>query len=111
MAWTNTPIKQGGIGKITYSLIADKNHSIGKDYGVMVKDSGIAYRGLFIIDSKQIIRQIIINDLKVVRSVDENVRLVKALQFTDEHGEVCPVGWDKKDDDTNVPEVEKSKAF
>merc|ERR1739848_554026 len=60
LAWTNTPTKQGGIGQITYPLIADKNHSIGKDYGVMVEDSGITYRGLFIIDGKQNVRQITI---------------------------------------------------
>ena len=74
-------------------LVSDLNHSIGKDYGVMVPDAGITYRGLFIIDDKQNVRQITINDLPVGRSVDEILRLVQAFQFTDKHGEVCPAGW------------------
>ena len=84
--------------------------SISKDYGVLDESSGIAFRGLFIIDGKGILRQITINDLPVGRSVDETIRLVQAFQFTDEHGEVCPVGWTpgKK---TIEPTVTSSKEF
>jgi len=66
---------------------------ISRDYGVLIEEKGIALRGLFIIDPQGILRQITINDLPVGRSVEETVRLVKAFQFTDKHGEVCPVNW------------------
>jgi len=93
LAWCETDRKKGGLGKMNIPLVSDLNHSIGKDFGVMVPDAGITYRGLFIIDDKQNVRQITINDLPVGRSVDEILRLVQAFQFTDKHGEVCPAGW------------------
>lgn len=74
-------------------LLADKTCDIAKRYGVLKEDEGIAFRGLFIIDGKQNLRQITINDLPVGRSVDETLRLIQAFKFTDEHGEVCPAGW------------------
>lgn len=89
LAWSNTPRKQGGIGKIEYPLLADLTKKISDDYGVLLEESGISLRGLFIIDPKQVVRQITINDLPVGRSVDETLRLIKAFQFTDKHGEVC----------------------
>uniref|UniRef100_A0A674EE97 thioredoxin-dependent peroxiredoxin n=1 Tax=Salmo trutta TaxID=8032 RepID=A0A674EE97_SALTR len=73
-------------------------------------DQGIAYRGLFVIDDKGILRQITINDLPVGRSVDETLRLVQAFQHTDKYGEVCPAGW-KPGRDTIVPDIQKSKEF
>ncbi|CAK8693028.1 unnamed protein product [Clavelina lepadiformis] len=109
-AWMNVPRKRGGIGSIPLPLIADKNMAISRDYGVLEEDSGVAYRGLFIIDDKGTLRQITINDMPVGRSVDETLRLVKALQFTDKHGEVCPAGW-KPGQDTIKPNLDGSKQF
>ncbi|XP_060711215.1 peroxiredoxin-2 [Hemiscyllium ocellatum] len=110
LAWTKTPRKQGGIGHMDIPLVADLTQSIAKDYGILKEDEGIAYRGLFIIDEKGILRQITINDLPVGRSVDETLRLVQAFQFTDKHGEVCPAGW-KPGKDTIKPNVNESKKF
>ncbi|KAG8013971.1 Peroxiredoxin [Nibea albiflora] len=86
-AWTNTPRKQGGLGSMKIPLVSDTRRTISTDYGVLKEDEGIAYRGLFIIDDKGILRQITINDLPVGRSVEETLRLVQAFQFTDKHGE------------------------
>nr|AFM89229.1 natural killer cell enhancing factor [Callorhinchus milii] len=110
LAWTNTPRKQGGIGRMQIPLVADPTKSISEDYGVLKKDEGIAYRGLFIIDDKGILRQITINDLPVGRCVEETLRLVQAFQFTDAHGEVCPAGW-KPGKDTIKPNVKDSKEY
>ncbi|KYM97181.1 PREDICTED: peroxiredoxin 1 [Cyphomyrmex costatus] len=93
LAWINTPRKQGGLGEMNIPLLADKSSKIARDYGVLDEESGIPFRGLFIIDDKQNLRQVTINDLPVGRSVDETLRLVQAFQYTDKHGEVCPAGW------------------
>uniref|UniRef100_A0A8C1TXF1 thioredoxin-dependent peroxiredoxin n=1 Tax=Cyprinus carpio TaxID=7962 RepID=A0A8C1TXF1_CYPCA len=106
----NTPRKQGGLGHMNVPLVADSLRSISQDYGVLKEDEGIAYRGLFIIDDKGILRQITINDLPVGRSIDETLRLVQAFQFTDKHGEVCPAGW-KPGKDTIKPDVQQSKDY
>ncbi|KIY47802.1 thioredoxin-like protein [Fistulina hepatica ATCC 64428] len=93
-AWSNQPRKEGGLGpNLKLPLLADRNMKIARDYGVLIEEEGIALRGLFLIDPKGILRQITINDLPVGRSVEETIRLVKAFQFTDEHGEVCPANW------------------
>ncbi|KAJ7583337.1 thioredoxin-like protein [Mycena floridula] len=93
-AWASAPRKAGGLGPdLKLPLLADRNMSISRDYGVLLEDEGIALRGLFIIDPKGILRQITVNDLPVGRSVDETIRLIKAFQFTDKHGEVCPANW------------------
>lgn len=84
LAWVNTPRTQGGLGEMKIPIIADFTKKIATDYGVLKEDEGVAYRGLFIIDPKQVVRQITINDLPVGRNVDEVVRLVEAFQFTDE---------------------------
>ncbi|XP_023213497.1 peroxiredoxin-2-like [Centruroides sculpturatus] len=110
LAWVNTPRKQGGLGDMTIPLLSDFTKSIASDYGVLLEDSGIALRGLFVIDPKGIVRQIIVNDLPVGRSVDEVLRLVKALQFVEKHGEVCPANW-KPDSPTIKPDPEKSKEY
>lgn len=111
LAWTKTPRKEGGLGKLKIPLISDIKHTIAKDYGVYLEDQGIALRGLFIIDDKGTLRQITMNDLPVGRSVDETLRLVQAFQFTDQHGEVCPAGW-KPGDDTIIPDPnDKLKYF
>ncbi|PBK60906.1 thioredoxin-like protein [Armillaria solidipes] len=97
-AWANQPRKEGGLGpNLKLTLIADRNMSISRDYGVLLEEEGIALRGLFIIDPKGILRQITVNDLPVGRSVDETIRLIKAFQFTDKHGEVCPANWHEGD--------------
>ncbi|KAJ7719442.1 thioredoxin-like protein [Mycena maculata] len=94
LAWSAQPRKQGGLGPdLKLPLVADKSMQISRDYGVLLEDEGIALRGLFIIDPKGILRQITVNDLPVGRSVEETIRLVKAFQFTDEYGEVCPANW------------------
>ncbi|KAJ2933169.1 hypothetical protein H1R20_g3890, partial [Candolleomyces eurysporus] len=93
-AWATQTRKEGGLGPdLQLPLIADRNMSISRDYGVLLEDEGIALRGLFIIDPKGVLRQITVNDLPVGRSVDETVRLIKAFQFTDKYGEVCPANW------------------
>ena len=93
-AWRNTPVDQGGIGGVTYTMVADINHEIARAYDVE-SAGGVAFRGAFIIDNKGVVRSQIINDLPLGRNVDEIIRLVEALQFTEEHGEVCPAGWKK----------------
>jgi len=95
LAWTNTPRDAGGLGKMNIPLLADRTQEISTKYGVLKKDEGVAFRGLFIIDGKGVLRQITVNDLPVGRDVDETLRLVQAFKFTDEHGEVCPAGWRK----------------
>jgi peroxiredoxin (alkyl hydroperoxide reductase subunit C) len=95
-AWRNTPINQGGIGPVKYTLAADISHQIAKDYDVE-SAGGVAFRGAFIIDTKGVVRAQIVNDLPLGRSMDELLRLVDALQFTEEHGEVCPANWKKGD--------------
>ncbi|XP_046740036.1 peroxiredoxin 1 [Diprion similis] len=110
LAWINTPRKQGGLGEMKIPLLADKSLKISRDYGVLDEESGIPFRGLFIIDDKQVLRQITINDLPVGRSVDETLRLVQAFQYTDKYGEVCPAGW-KPGQKTMVPDVKESKQY
>ncbi|CAG5077389.1 Oidioi.mRNA.OKI2018_I69.PAR.g8699.t1.cds [Oikopleura dioica] len=110
LAWMNQPKKEGGLGEVDIPIIADTNHALSKAFGVLKKDEGIPYRGLFIIDNNDVIRQITINDLPVGRSVDEVKRLVKAFQFVDKFGEVCPENW-QPDAKTIVPTVEGSKKY
>lgn len=92
LAWKNTPVNEGGIGDIQYPLVADLNKSISKDYGVLL-DAGIALRGLFLIDKDGIVRHMVINDLPLGRSVNEALRVLHALQFTEKYGDVCPANW------------------
>lgn len=110
LAWVNTPRKQGGLGDLNIPLLADKSGIIAKTYGVYDEDTGIPFRGLFIIDSKQNLRQMTINDLPVGRSVDETLRLVQAFKFTDENGEVCPAGW-IPGQKTMKPDPKESKKY
>ncbi|PSN53079.1 Peroxiredoxin 1 [Blattella germanica] len=93
LAWVNTPRNKGGLGEMNIPLIADKSCKLARDYGVLDEKTGVPFRGLFIIDGNQNVRQITLNDLPVGRSVDETLRLVQAFQFTDKHGEVCPANW------------------
>jgi len=92
-AWRNTPINDGGIGPVGYTLVADLTHGICKDYDVETPDGAVAFRGSFLIDLEGNVRHQVVNDLPLGRNVDEMLRMVDALQFTEEHGEVCPAGW------------------
>ncbi len=92
-AWKQTPVEKGGIGNIQFPLVADLNKKISLSYGVLLEDMGVSLRGLFIIDKEGIIRHALINDLPLGRSIDEALRILEALQFHEEHGEVCPANW------------------
>ncbi len=93
LAWLNTPISQGGIQGVTYPIISDLNKTVSQDYDVLVDGAGISYRGLFLIDQKGIVRHQVVNDLPLGRNIDEALRLLDALQYTEVHGEVCPANW------------------
>ncbi|MBB4285023.1 peroxiredoxin [Roseospira goensis] len=94
LAWKKTPTEQGGLGQVKFPLVADLTKQIARDYGVLLPD-GVALRGSFLIDKAGTIRHYVINDLPLGRNVDESLRMVDALQFHDQHGEVCPAGWQK----------------
>uniref|UniRef100_A0A182N8G6 thioredoxin-dependent peroxiredoxin n=1 Tax=Anopheles dirus TaxID=7168 RepID=A0A182N8G6_9DIPT len=112
LAWVNTPRKAGGLGKLEYPLLADLTKQISADYGVLLPDAGISLRGLFIIDPAGVVRQITINDLPVGRSVDEALRLIKAFQFVEKHGEVCPANWEpEKNAATIKPNPKDSREY
>jgi peroxiredoxin (alkyl hydroperoxide reductase subunit C) len=93
-AWKNTKPENGGIGDIQFPLVADLSKNIARDYGVLFGEE-VALRGLFLIDKEGIVRHCVINDLPLGRSVDEALRMVDALQFFEENGEVCPANWHK----------------
>lgn len=94
-AYRNTSVKDGGIGSVTFTLAADVTHSICQSYGVEHPVAGVALRGAFIIDKNGVVRSQIVNDLPIGRNIDELLRIVDAVQFFEEHGEVCPAGWQK----------------
>ncbi|HEX5393971.1 MAG TPA: peroxiredoxin [Rhodocyclaceae bacterium] len=94
LAWKNTPIEKGGIGQVGYPLVADIKHEICQAYDVEAA-GGVAFRGAFLIDKSGTVRHQYVNDLPLGRNVDEFIRLVDALQFHEENGEVCPAGWQK----------------
>jgi len=96
-AWRETPVNQGGIGRINFPLVADLNKQIARDYDVLLNES-VALRGSFLIDANGVIRHAVVNDLPLGRNVDEMLRMIDAQQFTDEFGEVCPAGWQKGDE-------------
>ena len=95
-AWRNTPVNNGGIGQVGYTLAADINHDICRAYDVE-SEGGVAFRGAFIIDKEGVVRSQTVNDLPLGRNFDEFIRVIEALQFHEEHGEVCPAGWNKGD--------------
>jgi peroxiredoxin (alkyl hydroperoxide reductase subunit C) len=96
-AWRNTPVDQGGIGPVKFPMVADITHEITRAYGIEHPD-GVALRASFLIDQGGVIQHQVVNNLPLGRNVDEMLRLVDALQFTEEHGEVCPTGWQKGED-------------
>jgi peroxiredoxin (alkyl hydroperoxide reductase subunit C) len=93
-AWRNTSVDDGGIGPVKYPMVADINHKITRAYGVEHPD-GVALRASFLIDKDGIVQHQVVNNLPLGRNVDEMLRMVDALQFTEEYGEVCPAGWNK----------------
>jgi len=93
-AWRETPVEKGGIGRVGFPLVADVKHEITKAYGIE-HPAGVALRGSFLIDKAGVVQAQIVNNLPLGREVDEMVRLVEALQFTEQYGEVCPAGWRK----------------
>ena len=110
LAWRNTPRTEGGLGEIAYPLVADLNKEISKAYDVLLP-SGIALRGLFLIDKTGVVRHQVVNDLPLGRSVDEALRMVKALQFFEAHGEVCPANWKEGARSIKANPTESKKFF
>jgi len=96
-AWKETPVNKGGIGQIKFPLVADLTKEIAKAYDVLL-DGGVALRGSFLIDKDGTVRHAVINDLPLGRNIDEMIRMVDAMLFTNEHGEVCAAGWNKGDE-------------
>ena len=94
-AWRNTPTENGGIGAVKYALAADVKHEIAKAYGIEHPEEGVALRASFLIDKNGVVRHQIVNDLPLGRNIDEMLRMVDALQFHEEHGEVCPAQCEK----------------
>ena len=109
LAWRNTPRSEGGIGDIRYPILADLDKSIAEAYDVLLPD-GIALRGLFLIDRDGIVRHQLVNDLPLGRSTEEALRIVDALQYFEENGEVCPANW-HKGEKTIKPDPNASKEF
>ena len=95
-AWKNTPVNQGGIGNVQFPMVSDITKQISRDYEVLI-DEAVALRGSFLIDKNQVVRHAVINDLPLGRNMDEMLRMCDALTFFEEHGEVCPAGWNKGD--------------
>ncbi|MEA3456885.1 MAG: peroxiredoxin [Campylobacterota bacterium] len=96
-AWKETPINKGGIGQVKYPLVADLTKQIARDYDVLLGDS-VALRGSFLIDADGTVRHAVVNDLPLGRNIDEMLRMIDAMLFTNEYGEVCPAGWQKGDE-------------
>ena len=114
-AWRNTPTENGGIGAVKYALAADVKHEIAKAYGIEHPEAGVALRASFLIDKNGVVRHQIVNDLPLGRNIDEMLRMVDALQFHEEHGEVCPAQWEKgkegmKDNPEGVAKYLKQNA-
>lgn len=96
-AWRSTPVEQGGIGSVGFTMVADVKHEIAQAYGIEHPKAGVALRAFFLIDRSGVVQHQVVNNLPLGRNVDEMLRLVDALQFTEKHGEVCPAGWQKGD--------------
>lgn len=96
-AWKNTPINEGGIGQVNFPLVADLTKEISRSFDVLL-DAGVALRGSFLIDADGTVRHAVINDLPLGRNIDEMIRMIDAMLFTNEHGEVCAAGWHKGDE-------------
>jgi peroxiredoxin (alkyl hydroperoxide reductase subunit C) len=97
-AWRTTPVKEGGIGPVQFPMVADVKHDITRAFGIEHPDAGVALRASFLIDRDGMVQHQVVNNLPLGRNVDEMMRMVDALQFTEAHGEVCPAGWNKGDE-------------
>ena len=100
-AWRNTAVNDGGIGQVGYTMVADVKGEIIRAFDVE-SEGGVAFRGSFLIDKDGVVQHQVVNNLPLGRNVDEMLRMVDALQFTEEHGEVCPAGWNKGDKGMNA---------
>jgi len=109
LAWKKTKVEEGGIGNIQYPLVADLSKNIARDYGVLLNDA-LALRGLFLIDKNGVVKHALVNDLPLGRSVDEALRMLDALQFTEAHGEVCPANW-KKGEEAMKPSADGVASY
>ncbi|MGC6408116.1 peroxiredoxin C [Bisgaard Taxon 45] len=104
-AWRKTPVENGGIGEVKYALVADIKHEIAQAFGIEHPEAGVALRASFLIDKNGVVRHQVVNDLPLGRNIDEMLRMVDALQFHEEHGDVCPAQWEKgKEGMTGSPE-------
>lgn len=110
LAWTNVARAEGGLGPVDIPLIADTNHSLSRDYGVLIEEEGVALRGLFVIDANGVVRHITINDLAVGRNVEEALRIVEGFQWVDKNGTVLPCNW-TPGSATIKPSVDASKEY
>lgn len=110
LAWTKMARNEGGLGSINFPILADLSKKIARDYEVLIEEAGVALRGLFIIDDKNVIQHATINNLSVGRNVNETLRLVEAYQYTAKNGEVCPAGWNKGDEGMK-PNPDGSKTW
>uniref|UniRef100_A0A0N5ATE2 thioredoxin-dependent peroxiredoxin n=1 Tax=Syphacia muris TaxID=451379 RepID=A0A0N5ATE2_9BILA len=110
LAWTQTPRSEGGLGDMKIPIIGDFNKKIAEAFGVLCTESGASFRGLFLIDPSGEIRHTLVNDFPVGRSVDEALRTLKAFQFVEKHGEVCPADWEEGGE-TIKPDVKESKEY
>ncbi len=109
IAWKNTKLEDGGIGMVRFPLVADLSKSIARKYGVLIGDE-IALRGLFLIDRDGVVRHALVNDLPIGRNVDEALRTLDALQFSEEHGDVCPANW-RSGEDAMTPTAEGVASY
>jgi len=109
-AWANTPRSEGGIEGVAYPIVSDLNKDISRDYGVLLEGFQVALRGLFIINKEGVLKHVTINDLELGRNVDEVLRVLDAIDFSEEHGEVCPANW-KKGDKAMKPTNEGLKEY
>jgi peroxiredoxin (alkyl hydroperoxide reductase subunit C) len=110
LKYRNTSRTEGGIGPVQYTLAADVSHKICQAYDVEHPQASVAFRGAFMIDKNGVVRSQTVNDLPIGRDIDELLRVIDAIQFTDEHGEVCPAGW-KKGEQAMKPSTEGMTSF
>lgn len=110
LAWINAKREDGGLDGLHYPLVSDFTKQISRDYGVLLENEGVAFRGLFLIDKNGVIQHMVVNNLPLGRSVDETLRMIDALTHFEQHGEVCPADW-KPGKATIVPDTEKAKAY
>ena len=94
IAWKNTDVNKGGIGQVQFPIVSDLKKTIARDYDVLLNEE-VALRGTFLIDQEGVVRHQVVNDLPLGRNIDEALRMVDSLKFFQEHGEVCPAGWNK----------------